>query len=64
VGAEAFMSFAVTWIVLVIVPGPDFVATGQTAATHSRSAGLVVAAGIAAATALWPSPPPRGWPRC
>lgn len=41
------------WAVLVITPGPNFLATLHVAATRSRRDGLMVVAGIAVGTLIW-----------
>ncbi len=41
------------WFVTVLSPGPNFLATLQTALAQSRRAGLLVAAGIALGTTIW-----------
>ncbi len=41
------------WFVTVLSPGPNFLATLQTALAQSRRAGLLVAAGIALGTTVW-----------
>lgn len=41
------------WIVTVVTPGPNFLATVHATLTRSRQAGLLVAAGITLGTALW-----------
>ena len=41
------------WLVTVISPGPNFVATAHAAVTDSRRAGLLVTAGIALGTTIW-----------
>lgn len=46
-------SVALTWALVVILPGPDFIATAQAAAGTSRRAGIAVAAGCAVATLIW-----------
>lgn len=46
-------SLAGVWAVVVISPGPDFVATLHHATAGSRRAGLLVVAGIAVGTAVW-----------
>ncbi len=44
---------AAVWAVVVVSPGPDFVATMHFATSRSRRAALAVVAGIAAGTAIW-----------
>jgi threonine efflux protein len=41
------------WIVTVVTPGPNFLATVHATLTRSRRAGLLVVAGITLGTALW-----------
>jgi len=41
------------WIVTVVTPGPNFLATVHATLTRSRRAGLMVVAGITLGTALW-----------
>lgn len=41
------------WTIAVVVPGPNFFLTLQTAAADSRKAGLFTTLGIAAGTAIW-----------
>lgn len=41
------------WAAIVMVPGPDFVATAQYAAVRSRRAAFGAVAGIAVGTAIW-----------
>jgi len=53
--ALATSLFAVlgVWVVTVLVPGPNFLATVHAAHTQSRRAGVVVALGVAVGTAVW-----------
>jgi threonine efflux protein len=44
---------AAVWAVVVVSPGPDFVATMHFATTRSRRAALAVVVGIATGTAIW-----------
>src|ERR671930_514967 len=44
---------AAVWAVVVVSPGPDFVATMHFATSRSRRAALAVVVGIAAGTAIW-----------
>jgi threonine efflux protein len=53
VEVSAIASVALAWAVVVLVPGPDFLATAQAAAGTSRRAGIAVVAGIAVATTVW-----------
>lgn len=41
------------WVVTVVTPGPNFLATVHATITRSRRAGLLVAAGITLGTGLW-----------
>ena len=41
------------WLITVISPGPNFLATAHAALSQSRRAGVLVAAGIAVGTTLW-----------
>ena len=41
------------WLVTVVSPGPNFIATMYAASTRSRRTGLQVAAGITIGTAIW-----------
>jgi len=41
------------WLILVISPGPNFLATVQTALSHSRRSGIAVALGISLGTMIW-----------
>ena len=41
------------WLLTVVSPGPNFLATMHAAVTRSRRAGLLVAAGVAVGTTLW-----------
>lgn len=41
------------WIVTVVTPGPNFLATVHATVARSRRAGLLVAAGITLGTAIW-----------
>jgi len=41
------------WVVTVVTPGPNFLATVHATLARSRRSGLLVAAGIALGTALW-----------
>ena len=49
----SFAAIAGLWLITVISPGPNFVATSHAAVTHSRRAGVLVAAGIALGTTVW-----------
>ena len=41
------------WVVTVVTPGPNFLATVHGTLARSRRSGLLVAAGITLGTALW-----------
>ena len=41
------------WAVLVVTPGPNFLATVHVAATRSRRDALMVVAGLALGTFIW-----------
>lgn len=41
------------WVVTVVTPGPNFLATVHATVARSRRSGLLVAAGITLGTALW-----------
>ena len=41
------------WVVVVITPGPNFLAVTHHALTHSRKAGVFCALGVAAGTVIW-----------
>jgi threonine efflux protein len=47
------LGLAGIWAIVVLSPGPDFVATVHHATSRSRRAGMAVVAGIAAGTAIW-----------
>ncbi|MQA85510.1 MAG: lysine transporter LysE [Streptosporangiales bacterium] len=49
----ALISTALAWLVVVVVPGPNFLTTVQVAATRSRGAGLAVVGGIGVGTTAW-----------
>lgn len=49
----SLITVTVIWLVTVITPGPNFIATVQASASSSRRAGLMVASGVAFGTALW-----------
>ncbi|HZR39921.1 MAG TPA: LysE family transporter [Ktedonobacteraceae bacterium] len=46
-------ALAGVWAIVVISPGPDFVATIHYTVSRSRREGLLVALGIAASTTIW-----------
>jgi threonine efflux protein len=47
------LALAGVWAIVVISPGPDFVATVHHAVSRSRRDGLLVAFGIAASNTIW-----------
>lgn len=47
------LTLAGVWALVVIIPGPNFVATVHHATARSRRDGLLAALGIATGTALW-----------
>lgn len=47
------LALASVWAIVVISPGPDFVATVHHAVSRSRRDGLLVALGIVASTTIW-----------
>ncbi len=47
------LALAGVWAIVVISPGPDFVATVHHTVSRSRRDGLLVALGIAASTTIW-----------
>ncbi len=47
------LALAGVWAIVVISPGPDFVATVHHAVSRSRKDGLLVASGIATSTTIW-----------
>jgi threonine efflux protein len=47
------LALAGVWAIVVISPGPDFVATVHHAVSRSRRDGLLVALGISAGTIIW-----------
>ena len=47
------LALAGVWVVVVLLPGPDFVVTVHYTTARSRRAGMGVAAGIVAATGVW-----------
>jgi threonine/homoserine/homoserine lactone efflux protein len=49
----AFATVLGIWVVTVVMPGPNFLATVHATVARSRRSGLLVAAGIALGTALW-----------
>ncbi|CAM3725290.1 LysE family translocator [Alicyclobacillus pomorum] len=49
----SLMALAGIWILAVISPGPDFVATVHYATTRSRREGIFVALGITSAISIW-----------
>ncbi|MEM7222623.1 MAG: LysE family transporter [Pseudomonadota bacterium] len=51
--AASFLTIAGIWLVTVVSPGPNFVATCHAALTGSRRAAHLVVAGIAFGTTIW-----------
>ena len=51
--ASSLATIAATWAVLVVLPGPNFLAVGHAAMASSRRTGLRVALGVALGTAIW-----------
>lgn len=49
----SFLTITGIWAVTVITPGPNFIATFETAISHGRSKGLLVSAGIGLGTTIW-----------
>ena len=49
----ALLTLSGLWAVLVVTPGPNFLATLHVAATRSRKDGLMVVAGITVGTLIW-----------
>ena len=49
----SLLTVTLIWLVTVVTPGPNFIATVQASASTSRRAGLMVAAGVAFGTAIW-----------
>ena len=49
----SLLTIAGLWLLLVISPGPNFIATVHHAISRSRRAGVLVALGVATGTALW-----------
>lgn len=49
----SLITIAGVWLVTVMSPGPNFLATVHTAVNRSRAAGLLVVLGITVGTALW-----------
>lgn len=50
---SSLLTIAGVWLLVVISPGPNFVATVHHAVSRSRRAGVLVALGVATGTALW-----------
>ncbi len=48
-----FATLTGVWVLAVMLPGPNFLATAHAAATQSRRAGVMTALGIAVGTAFW-----------
>ena len=51
--AASFLTIVGIWLVTVISPGPNFVATCHAALTGSRRAAILVVAGITLGTMMW-----------
>jgi threonine efflux protein len=51
----SFATIAGVWLVTVVSPGPNFLATAHTALAASRRDGLLVAFGISIGTTIWAS---------
>jgi len=51
--ATSLLAVIGVWVVTVLVPGPNFLATVHMSHVESRRAGVVVAVGIAVGTAVW-----------
>ena len=49
----AFLTISGIWALTVVTPGPNFLATVQTAMCHSRRHGVLVSAGISCGTTIW-----------
>ncbi len=49
----SFATITGVWLITVISPGPNFLATVYTTASQSRRLGLLVSLGIAAGTTVW-----------
>ncbi len=49
----SFVTIAGVWLVTVLSPGPNFVATVHAALSRSRGHGLILAAGICLGTTIW-----------
>ena len=49
----SFLTVTGIWAVTVVTPGPNFIATFETAISHGRGKGLLVAAGIGLGTTIW-----------
>lgn len=49
----SFVTIAGIWLITVVSPGPNFIATVHSAVSASRRAGLLVAAGVALGTTIW-----------
>lgn len=49
----SLLTLAGIWLILVISPGPNFVATVHHSISHSRRHGVLVALGVATGTAVW-----------
>ena len=51
----AFLAVIGVWLVTVLSPGPNFLATVHASLSRSRAAGLWLSAGIAVGTTIWAS---------
>ena len=49
----SFLAVVGVWLVTVLSPGPNFLATVQTTLNRSRGSGLYLSAGIALGTTIW-----------
>ncbi|MCI0430319.1 MAG: LysE family translocator [Rhodospirillales bacterium] len=49
----SFATILGVWLITVINPGPNFLATTYVATTHSRRLGVVLSLGIAVGTSIW-----------
>ncbi len=50
---SSLLTIVGVWLVTVLSPGPNFIATLHTSVSRSRGAGLLVAAGIGLGTTVW-----------
>lgn len=49
----SFLALTGVWVLAVMLPGPNFLATAHASAMHSRASGLLTALGVAVGTAVW-----------